>query len=110
MGPRHSFLLFSSTSSTIVRWFANSEVNFILTGKWNFLFLDQDLPGIAHSLGLLRLPIMKELRGRNDMSSFENAGVNTAEIPFKNAEKEAARQDQSKKGVVKQNRKRKASS
>lgn len=56
-----------------------------LKGKILFLaislfFSDQDLPGIAHSFGLLRLPAMKELRGRKDMGNFQSARIAPAPV------------------------------
>ncbi|KAI6242600.1 putative ATP-dependent RNA helicase DDX55-like protein [Aphelenchoides fujianensis] len=52
---------------------------------------DQDIAGIAHSFGLLRLPLMRELRGRTDLKDFEKAEVSTSAIPFKDPKKEAVR-------------------
>ncbi|CAD5209609.1 unnamed protein product [Bursaphelenchus xylophilus] len=53
---------------------------------------DQDIPGIAHAFGLLRMPVMKEFRGRKDLKMFENAGVPTVNIAFKDEKLEAQRQ------------------
>lgn len=68
------FHLLSSTSKRIRMLCANCKVNLNSLCSIVFnLLLDQDLPGLAHSFGLLRMPIMKELRGRKDMANFEFA-------------------------------------
>ncbi|KAI6194555.1 putative ATP-dependent RNA helicase DDX55-like protein [Aphelenchoides besseyi] len=57
---------------------------------------DQDIAGIAHSFGLLRLPLMRELRGRTDLKNFEKAEITTSNIAFKDPKKEAVRLEKQK--------------
>jgi len=54
---------------------------------------DLDIPGIAHSFGLLRMPQMKELKRRSDLSKFKaRTDVQTQMIAYKNPKLEEARQ------------------
>ncbi|KAI6197138.1 putative ATP-dependent RNA helicase DDX55-like protein [Aphelenchoides besseyi] len=57
---------------------------------------DQDIAGVAHSFGLLRLPLMRELRGRTDLKNFEKAEITTSNIAFKDPKKEAVRLEKQK--------------
>ncbi|CAD5206632.1 unnamed protein product [Bursaphelenchus okinawaensis] len=52
---------------------------------------EQDIPGLAHAFGLLRMPVMNEFRGRKDMKEFENAGIPTVQIAYKDEKLEAQR-------------------
>uniref|UniRef100_A0A0N5AE35 ATP-dependent RNA helicase n=1 Tax=Syphacia muris TaxID=451379 RepID=A0A0N5AE35_9BILA len=52
---------------------------------------DLDVVGYAHAYGLLRIPFMKEFKGK-DFSSFKSVDIQTSSIPFKKAEKEKKRQ------------------
>uniref|UniRef100_A0A914W141 ATP-dependent RNA helicase n=1 Tax=Plectus sambesii TaxID=2011161 RepID=A0A914W141_9BILA len=52
---------------------------------------DLDAVGCAHAYGLLRMPRMRELAGR-DLSEFKRSQVNTADIAFKDKHREASRQ------------------
>lgn len=50
-----------------------------------------DVVNTAHAFGLLRLPKMPELRGR-DLSVFKKCNTNTADIPYLNKKLEKNRQ------------------
>jgi len=55
---------------------------------------DQNVAGIAHSFGLLRLPVIRELRGRLDVvDSFIKSKVATHLVSFKDPAKESERQE-----------------
>ncbi|CAI4232428.1 unnamed protein product [Auanema sp. JU1783] len=52
-----------------------------------------DVPGLAHCYGILRLPKMRELSERADLSKFERSEIDTSTIPYLNEKMEAKREE-----------------
>ncbi|CAJ0581392.1 unnamed protein product, partial [Mesorhabditis spiculigera] len=70
---------------------------------------DQDLVGLAHAYGLLRMPRMEELSARTDLDKFKRSDVDTSKIKFLDEKREKMRLEKmGDKAVQKQERKKAA--
>ncbi|KHJ46548.1 DEAD/DEAH box helicase [Trichuris suis] len=68
-------------------------------------FKELDVVNLAYCFGLLRFPVMRELRARN-ISDFVRSSVNTSSIPYSNPKSEEQRQSvrQQRRSVSKKRR------
>ncbi|KAJ8299141.1 hypothetical protein KUTeg_023201 [Tegillarca granosa] len=80
---------------SFVRFYAKHECNMI------FRLKDLDYGKMATGFGLIKIPKMPELKGK-DLSDFEETEIDIKNIPYRDKNREKQRQKQIKSGLEKQ--------